>query len=41
VSEPAGAGEQQEQARRTRKAWIVGGAFAGPLPLSFSTVSAK
>ncbi len=28
VSEAAGTGEQQERARRTRKAWILGGAFA-------------
>lgn len=28
VSEPAGAGEQQERARRMRKTWIVGGALA-------------
>ena len=28
VSEPIGAGEQQERARRTRKAWILGGTFA-------------
>jgi cytochrome bd-type quinol oxidase subunit 2 len=28
VSDAAGTGEQHEQARRTRKAWILGGAFA-------------
>ena len=27
VSEPSGAGEAQEQARRTRKTWIIGGTF--------------
>ena len=27
ASEPIGAGEQQERARRTRKAWILGGTF--------------
>ena len=28
MSEPSGAGEQQERARRLRKTWIIGGALA-------------